>query len=82
MADFVIPIFYSCDENFLKYCMVSMSSLLKNASADCVCRIYILNTDISDDAQKTFIEQLESMKLPAKYELCFEDVSDNLNLIE
>ena len=82
MADFVIPIFYSCDEKFLKYCMVSMSSLLKNASADCVCRIYILNTDISDDAQKKFCEQLDSMKLSAKYEICFEDVSDHLNLIE
>ena len=82
MADFVIPVFYSCDESFLKYCMVSMSSLLKNASSGCVYRIYVLNTDISDEAQKTFCEQIDSMKLSSKYEICFEDVSENLNLIE
>ena len=82
MADFVIPVFYSCDESFLKYCMVSMSSLLKNASSGCVYRIYVLNTDISDEAQKTFCEQIDSMKLSSQYEICFEDVSENLNLIE
>ena len=82
MADFVIPVFYSCDESFLKYCMVSMSSLLKNVSSECFCRIYVLNTDISDEAQKTFCEQIDSMKLSSKYEICFEDVSENLNLIE
>ena len=82
MADFVIPVFYSCDESFLKYCMVSMSSLLKNVSSDCVCRIYVLNTDISDEVQKTFCEQIDSMKLSSQYEICFEDVSENLNLIE
>ena len=82
MADFVIPVFYSCDESFLKYCMVSMSSLLKNVSSECFCRIYVLNTDISDEAQKTFCEQIDSMKLSSQYEICFEDVSENLNLIE
>ena len=82
MADFVIPVFYSCDESFLKYCLVSMSSLLKNASSGCVYRIYVLNTDISDEAQKTFCEQIDSMKLSSQYEICFEDVSENLNLIE
>ena len=82
MADFVIPVFYSCDESFLKYCLVSMSSLLKNVSSECFCRIYVLNTDISDEAQKTFCEQIDSMKLSSQYEICFEDVSENLNLIE
>ena len=59
-----------------------MSSLLKNVSSECFCRIYVLNTDISDEAQKTFCEQIDSMKLSSQYEICFEDVSENLNLIE
>jgi Lipopolysaccharide biosynthesis proteins, LPS:glycosyltransferases len=82
MADSMIPIFYSCDENFLKYCLVSMSSLLKNASPDSSYCVYILHTDISEAAQQTFHEQLAGMGLPVKYEFSFEDVSDNLNLIE
>ncbi len=82
MAKPVIPIFYSCDENFLQYCLVSMASLLKNASPDYVYCIYILNTDIPEEAQKKFQDDLGSMQFSAEYKVQFEDVTDNLNLIE
>lgn len=82
MAKPIIPVFYSCDEKFLKYCMVSMYSLLKNASENYVYSIYILNTDISPEAQDQFRNQLDSAGLAVSYDVCFEDVTENLNLIE
>ena len=34
MAKTNIPIFYACDDNFVKYTIVSMRSLIDNASRD------------------------------------------------
>lgn len=82
MAKPMIPIFYSCDENFLKYCLISLSSLLKNASADYVYSVYILHTDISPEAQEDFQAKLSGMGIPVRCDVCFEDVTENLNLIE
>ena len=62
--------------------MVSMYSLLKNASENYVYSIYILNTDISPEAQDQFRNQLDSAGLAVSYDVCFEDVTENLNLIE
>ncbi len=82
MAKPIIPVFYSCDEKFLKYCMVSLYSLLKNAKEDCTYLIYILHTDISPEKQDEFIDRLENIGLSVSYDVCFEDVTENLNLIE
>ncbi len=43
-----IPIFYACDDAFVKYTVVSIKSLLLNASKDRNYHIYILNAGISD----------------------------------
>jgi len=82
MAKPIIPVFYSCDEKFLKYCMVSLYSLLKNAKEDCTYLIYILHTDISPEVQDEFYDRLDSIGLSVSYDVCFEDVTENLNLIE
>ena len=47
MTEHIIPIFYACDDNFVKYTVVSMHSMIKNASKDYKYHIYILHTGIS-----------------------------------
>ena len=56
MADKVIPIFYACDDAFVKYTIVSLSSMIKNASKDCQYKIYVLHTDISDEMKQKTLE--------------------------
>lgn len=44
----IIPIFYACDDNFVKYTLVSLKSMIENASKGHDYRVYILNTGISE----------------------------------
>ena len=76
MRNPIIPIFYACDERFLKYTVVSLHSLIKNASPDRTYRVYILHTDISAEAQKNV-----GLSIPHNCELIFEDVSAYLRSI-
>ncbi len=76
MKNPIIPVFYACDERFLKYCAVSLRSLMKNASPKHTYRVYILHTDIFEQAQKDF-----AVQLPENFELIFEDVSGYLRSI-
>ena len=48
----IIPIFFACDDNFVKYTMVSMRSIMDNASKDYQYVIHILNTNIWDELKK------------------------------
>lgn len=76
MQNPVIPIFYACDERFLRYGVVSLFSLMKNASKDHEYRVYFLHTDISPEVQEA------TKKLAAEhFEILFEDVSEYLNSI-
>ena len=43
----LIPIFWACDNNFVKYTVVSLKSVMSNASKDYSYKAYILHTDIS-----------------------------------
>ncbi len=52
MTDKRIPIFYACDDAFVKYTIVSISSMIKNASKDYKYHIHVLYTDISDEMKK------------------------------
>ena len=45
----VIPIFYACDDAFVKFTIVSIKSLLENASKERYYKIYILNDGISEE---------------------------------
>ncbi len=47
-----IPIFYACDDAFVKYTIVSLSSMIKNASKDYNYKVYVLYTDISDEMKE------------------------------
>ena len=46
-----IPIFYACDDNFVKYTIVSLHSMMQNASKDYRYHVYIMHTNISDEMQ-------------------------------
>ena len=49
-----IHIFYSCDEIFSKYTIVSITSLIKNASKNNQYHIHILNSDITRPTAELF----------------------------
>ncbi len=64
MINSPIPIFYACDDNFVKYTVVSLSSMIKNASKERSYRIYILHTSISEEMKKKTAElENESFKI-------------------
>ncbi len=73
----VIPIFYACDDAFVKYTIVSLFSMKKNASKDHKYKIYVLYTDISKEMMdKTLALGDEN------FEICFENVSKHLKSIQ
>ncbi len=59
----VVPIFYACDDAFVKYTIVSIKSLIENASKENFYKVYILNTGVSsrmkDEAEELSCENLE-----------------------
>ena len=51
-----IPIFYACDGNFVKYTMVSLASMMENASKDRIYNIHVLHTDIPEEMKSKMLE--------------------------
>lgn len=73
MENQIIPIFYACDDNFVKYTIVSIHSMISNASKEYNYHIYILHTGISCEMQA------EVVKLKTdNFDISFEDVTDYL----
>ena len=54
MKNKTIPIFYACDEPFIKYAAVSLKSLLANADKTRFYKIHVLITDVSDNTKEKF----------------------------
>ncbi len=52
----IVPIFYACDDAFIKYTVVSLYSMIKNASADCRYRVYVLHTGVSESMERSVLE--------------------------
>lgn len=71
-----IPVFYACDDNFVKYTIVSLYSMMVNASKEYQYRIHILNTDIRDDMKQLAYEMQNE-----NFEIQFDDVTDYLKSI-
>lgn len=71
-----IPVFYACDDNFVKYTMVSLQSLIVNAAPPCRYRVHILHTNISQSMQ----QQVLKMEQP-HVSICFENVTPYLETI-
>ena len=72
-----IPIFYACDDAFIKYTIVSLDSMIKNASKDCFYDVHVLSTTASCEmVQKTLSLANDNFRIT------FDDVSENLDKIK
>ncbi len=72
----IIPIFFACDDNFVKYTMVSLQSIMDNASRDYHYAIHILHTDICDEMKK-MVSDMENENV----EIHFDNVTEYLSSI-
>ncbi len=54
----IIPVFFACDDNYVKYMMVTMKSLIRHASLENEYRFYVLHTNISRE-KKNLVRTLE-----------------------
>ncbi len=66
-------IFFACDEAFLKYTIVSLTSMMKNATRGRAYHIHILHTSISSEAQIPVLAMQNE-----DFEITFDDVSSYL----
>ncbi len=72
----VIPIFYACDDNFVKFTVVSLHSMMVNASKDEKYHVYVLHTGITPGMMEKMYEMQND-----RFEISFEDVTDYLHSI-
>ncbi len=72
----LIPIFWACDNNFIKYTVVSLKSVMSNASKDYRYKAYILHTDIEEAVQEKVKEMAEEY-----FEIGFVNVRDYLETV-
>ena len=71
-----VPIFFACDDSFVKYAIVSIRSLIDNASKNRLYKVYILNAGVSNEmVEKTNELNCDNVKIS------FVDVKDYLNRI-
>ena len=74
----VIPVFFACDENFVKYMMVTIRSLMNNAAKGNEYRIHVLNTGISEERQQLVRELVAERE---DFTVDFPNVSSHLDAI-
>ncbi len=72
----IIPVFYACDDAFVKYTIVSLYSMIQNASRDFHYIIYILHTEISDEMKQKVYKLANDC-----FEIQFVDVTNYLKSI-
>ena len=73
----IVPIFYACDDAFVKFTIISIRSMLENASPDRFYRFHILITDVSERSRRVAKELKRE-----NAEIIFEDVTSYLTAIE
>ena len=76
MKETIIPIFYACDDAFVKYTVVSMYSMIHNASKEYKYVLHILHTEISDK-----MKDIVSRLADDNFEISFVDVNPYLQSI-
>lgn len=72
-----IPIFFSCDDNYIPYLDVAISSLSQNASEDYEYRIIVLNTGLNEENIR-FVKKNERAGL----KIDFLNISEELKSIK
>ena len=71
-----IPIFYACDDAFIKYTIVSLTSMIENASKNFNYDVHILSTTATEEMKE------KVLKLKNKnFKITFDDVSSYLEEI-
>ncbi len=76
MSNKAIPIFYACDDNFVKYTIVSLYSIIENASKEYNYHVHILHTGITQPMMEKVMELKND-----NFEISFDDVTDYLHSI-
>jgi len=71
-----IPVFYACDDNFVKFTIVSITSLKANASREFRYDIHILYTEMSEDMRKKTLALADD-----DFSIKFDDVSRFLSAV-
>jgi lipopolysaccharide biosynthesis glycosyltransferase len=68
-----IPIFFACDDAFVKYTIVATQSMIENASKDYHYHIHVLHTNVCDKMQAKLLKLQNE-----NFEITFDDVTDYL----
>ncbi len=76
MQDKIIPIFYACDDNFVKYTIVSLHSMMEHASKAYRYRVCVLHTGITEGMMARMYALQND-----HFEITFQDVTDYLESI-
>ena len=69
-----IHIFYACDDNFVKFTVVSLFSMQQNASKDFKYTVHVLHTDIKPETQAIMLKMQNE-----NFTVAFDDVSDYMD---
>lgn len=72
----IVPIFWACDNDFVKYTVVSLQSAMENATKENRYRAYILHVDIKEEMQS----KIKAMSRE-NFEISFVDVREYLESI-
>lgn len=68
-----IPIFFSCDDNYIPCLAVAIRSIIENASKSYTYNIHVLNTSISEKCRESILALMED-----GFEISFIDVSKSV----
>ena len=72
----IIPIFFASDDRFVRYTIVSLDSMIRNASKDRFYRVHVLHSNVSDAMQKKLLALANE-----NFEITFDDVTPYLNSV-
>lgn len=72
----IVPIFYACDDAFVKYTIVSLASMIENASKDYAYKIHVLYTNISEEMKARLLALQNE-----NFEIEFVDVNEYLESV-
>jgi lipopolysaccharide biosynthesis glycosyltransferase len=71
-----IPIFFACDDNFVKFTLVTLYSIKRHASRDFNYKIIVLHTGITEGMMEKLYELQDD-----NFTVLFRDVTDYLESI-
>lgn len=74
----VVPIFFACDDNFVKYTLVSLTSIMENASKEFNYEVHILNTNISENIKQEILKLNDDN---GNFKIDFSDVTKYLDSV-